>query len=342
MNTANALGYVIGAISCYVLLRKTRPSQLYTTGLVITAVALLITGLSSQFLWLTALRLMSGVGAAWVFACGGALVAARFQDYAGLRGAATGIYFGGAGFGIVVSGILVNPLIAELGSHAWPTAWLMLGILAAIASVWPWIEAKRSAGDANRRTLGALNMQGLLPSLVSYLLFACGYIVYMTFIFAWLRSHNMSWQLVTLIWVVLGLGVSASPFVWRHALDGWNPSVTLAVSCAITFVGALVPTITVALPALLFSAALFGLGVFIAPSAVAVLVRRTMSPNHWAKAMTLFTVVFAIGQAVGPIVAGWIADRSTLDASLVFGATLLGAASLVAVVRKDRVQARIA
>ena len=81
---------------------------------------------------------------------------------------------------------------------------------------------------------------------------------------------------------------------------------------------------------MLCSAAVFGLGMFIAPSSVAVLVRQRVPSDLWAKGMTLFTVVFALGQAIGPVAAGAIADSRSLTESLFFGAGLLLAAALLA------------
>ncbi len=124
LNTANALGYVVGAVFAYFLLRRIRPSQLFITGLLLTVMAVLVTGLRSDLLWLTTTRLLAGIGAAWVFACGGALVAARYQAHQSLRRVATGLFFAGAGIGIAVSGLVVNPIIAVFGNQAWPTAWL--------------------------------------------------------------------------------------------------------------------------------------------------------------------------------------------------------------------------
>ena len=109
--------------------------------------AVLATGLRSDLLWLTSTRLLAGIGAAWVFACGGALVAARYHAHQTLRRVATGLFFAGAGIGIAASGLVVNPIISMLGNPAWPTAWLALGVVAAIASVWPILEASRVNAD---------------------------------------------------------------------------------------------------------------------------------------------------------------------------------------------------
>lgn len=342
LNTANALGYVAGAVSGYLLLRRVRPSQLFILGLLLTFVTLSVTGLRADLSWLTGTRLVAGIGAAWVFACGGALVAARYQESPLLRGTATGLFFAGAGIGIAIAGVAVNPVLAYLGSKGWPSAWLLLGGLAALVSIWPLLEARRIGGAANAVSSDAMNLHGLIPCLLAYFVFACGYIVYMTFIFAWIRDRGMSWQFGTLVWLALGCCVALSPLVWRRALDTWNPAVTLAASCAMTLLGTLVPILCASTPGILMSAGLFGLGMFIAPSSVAVLVRRTMAPNQWAKGITLFTVMFSIGQAIGPVFAGWIADRTTLDDSLVFGAALLGIASCLALIGLRHVPVRTA
>ena len=216
---------------------------------------------------MTVARLLSGIGAAWVFSCGSALVAGRYRHHADRSGTATGLFFAGAGLGIALSGLAVNPLLARWGVTAWPQAWLLLGLVAALLSIWPLREARRPGEIANATTGRALSVRGSWMPLLGYFVFAAGYIVYMTFILAWMRNQGWSWQL--------------------------------------------------------------GLGVFIAPSSGAVLVRRTMPPDLWAKGMTLFTVVFALGQAIGPVAAGWIADVSTLSESLLSGIALLLIAALL-------------
>lgn len=341
LGTANALGYVLGAVSGYVLLRRLRPSQLFTYGLVLIFVSLLLTGLRADHLWLSTTRIVAGVGTAWAFACGGALVAARYQGHPELRGTATGMFFAGGGIGIALAGVCVNPLLAWLGSPGWPMAWLMLGLLATLASIWPIREAQRIGGSANEVSSEALDLRGLTSSLVSYFLVACGYIVYMTFIFAWMRDQQLSWQFGTAVWLMLGGTAAFSPFVWRRALDAWHPGVTLAASCVAMLLGTLLPMLSASAPSVLLSAAYFGVSIFVAPAAVAVLIRKTMSPGQWAKGMTFYTVLFAIGQAIGPVLSGWVADHASLNAAMVFAAALLGLAGVLALVGLRRASERM-
>lgn len=333
LNTANALGYVVGAVSGYLLLRRYRPSILFGWGLWLTVISLGVTGLHPGIWWLTTMRVCSGIGAAWVFACGGALVAIRYQDNAAIRGTATGLFFSGAGIGIALSGICVNPLLASMGSHGWPYAWGLLGMLAALASIWPFYLSQRIGGVANSASAEPLVLAGLIPSLISYFVFAAGYIVYMTFIFAWLKGQGYTWQFATFIWIVLGVGVGISPFVWRRALGNWNPVHTLSASCFATLLGASIPIVTTSPAGILASAFIFGLGVFIAPSSVAALVRISMPSPQMAKGMTFFTVIFSIGQAIGPVLGGWIGDLGSLNSSLLLGSVLLLTAALLPLIK---------
>lgn len=326
LNTANALGYVVGAVTSYRLLGRLSPARLFSAGLYMTCFSLFATGASSWLIWLSAARLLSGAGAAWVFACGSALVSARYHNDTHRRGIATGLFFGGAGLGIVLSGAIVDPLLAQLGVSGWPRAWFLLGGLAFLLSIWPLRESRHPSVVVTTASTESLSLRGLWMPLIGYFLFAAGYIVYMTFIVTWMHSQGWSWQGSLLVWLILGMGVMLSPFIWRPALSRWSPAFTLSASCMATTVGAAIPLVDPGVIGFMVSAALFGLGVFIAPAAVTVLTRRNTPPRSWAKGMTLFTVVFSIGQAIGPVAAGWIADATSLHLSLAFGAALLLAA----------------
>jgi predicted MFS family arabinose efflux permease len=332
LNTANALGYLAGSASGYAMLRTRSPAWLFRAGLYLTCFALSATALSSQVAWLTGMRLLAGIGAAWVFACGSVLVAGRYRNHPEHSGTATGLFFAGAGVGIAVSGLAVNPLLAQWGVAAWPLAWWLLGLLAALLSIWPLREARLLHDAAAPASGHPLTVRNLWAILMSYCLFAAGYIVYMTFILAWMGRQGWSLQFSMCVWLTLGAGVAASPFLWRAALNKWPPTLTLSASCSLTLLGATIPLVDAGGASMLTSAAVFGLGVFIAPSSVAVLVRQHMPPDLWAKGMALFTVVFAFGQAIGPVAAGAIADRRSLTESLIFGAALLLAAALLALI----------
>jgi MFS family permease len=85
---------------------------------------------------------------------------------------------------------------------------------------------------------------------------------------------------------------------------------------------------------LLVSAVLVGGSFFMTPGSMMALARRTLSATQWAKAMNLFTFIFAIGQGVGPVAAGWIADTAGLNVAMAAGALTLILAGGIALLQK--------
>ena len=76
LNTANALGYVLGAVVTLLLLRRLPPATLFAFGVWTTSVTLFATGLN-EALWAQSFwRFAAGLLGAMSFATGGALAAA--------------------------------------------------------------------------------------------------------------------------------------------------------------------------------------------------------------------------------------------------------------------------
>jgi MFS family permease len=116
MNTANAGGYLIGAIAAAPVAARYGDRRGFLLGLLLAAASLLATGLSSDYAVLAVLRAVAGASGALSLITGGALAsAAGGGGGRGRPALALGVYFGGAGFGMVVSAFAVPALVAEAG-----------------------------------------------------------------------------------------------------------------------------------------------------------------------------------------------------------------------------------
>ena len=82
----------------------------------------------------------------------------------------------------------------------------------------------------------------------------------------------------------------------------------MALIMAVLAVGALLPLLGSGYAVMISSAALFGLAMFSVPSSISSLIKRSLPKPAWGSVMASFTVVFALGQTVGPVAAGWLAD----------------------------------
>src|SRR3546814_5479729 len=120
LNTANSLGYLLGALLTIYFVARLGNSALFSWGIALTTLALLATGLTHNFQWLTVFRFLAGFGGASEFICGGVLHGVR-----GTR--AIFIFFTGGGFGMMLSGA-TSPWPSQLtGAGHLPLSWLAIG-----------------------------------------------------------------------------------------------------------------------------------------------------------------------------------------------------------------------
>jgi MFS family permease len=336
LNTANAIGYLGGALLARMLVRRTGNRVLFAAGMLITAIGLTATGLVRDVSVLTLARALSGVGGAMVFICGGALSGNVFPGQPARATTTIAIFFAGGGIGLMLCGVAVPLLLAAWGDAAWPLAWQAMGaasFVMAAASVWAaWrIEEPGAApGSAEWR------LAPFLPQFLAYIGFGLGYIGYMTFVIAWMRVNGASTGMVIAVWTVLGAATLAAPAVWAGPCERWRGGRPLAAVMAVLSVGAMLPMASLHPAALLASAALFGVAMFSAPSAVGSLIKHLLPKPAWGSAMATFTVAFAASQIVGPVATGWVADRfGSLRPGLTASAAVLVLGALLALAQRD-------
>lgn len=332
LNTANAIGYLFGAMGTLWAVRVMGAGALFRLGMVVVAVALLISGATRDIGLLSFLRILAGLAGAPVFICGGVLAAALFPAGDRRAGDAIALYFGGAGAGLLLSGIALPLWFDHAGPTGWPVAWISLGILSAFSVPLTWWASRQVGGSAAGNSVALLGAwRNFVPALIGYGFFGAGYMIYMTFVVAWARSAGAGVGAVIALWSLLGMAVLVSPLVWRPLLARWSGQACMALSIGLTGGGVAIAWIMPSNQGLQASAILFGLSFFIVPSAVTTMVRRSLPQPQWAPAVALFTVVFAASQTVGPITAGWIADQTgTLSSGLLLGLGLLAAGTLAA------------
>lgn len=343
MNTANALGYLLGALATPWLMQRLGPARLLLWGALLASLFMGFSGFFTAAAPLLAQRLLAGVASAFVFIAGGLLAARLGAPQPARGGLLIGLYYGGTGFGIVLSALLVPAVLdATAGvAHGWAWAWWALAgacLAGTAVLLWP---ARRLAqltavpagagGAAAPASGAAFRWRAFGPALAGYTLFGVGYIGYMTFVIALLREQGASAAAVTAFYALLGAAVVASSRVWAGLLDRAKGGGALAVLNALLGLATVVPALTGNRWAVLASGVVFG-GVFLSVVAsTTALVRHNLPPAQWARGISAFTVLFAAGQIVGPTVVGWIADGpGGLARGLMFSAAALWLGALLA------------
>ena len=336
MNTGNAFGYFLGALATPVFMRRFRAQTALVGGAVLAGVTMMLSGLVVDATLLILQRVLAGIASSFIFISGGVLAARLSSLHPDRAGLLIGIYYGGTGFGILLSALLV-PLALSAASahgaaHAWQWAWVALGAVCLLATLVMALPSAQIDGAPSARSAhGNFRLRPFAFGLAGYLMFGVGYIGYMTFVIALLKEQGMSAGTITLFYSVLGLAVMASSRIWAGMLDRFKGGQSMAILNGLLGIATILPALTAAPPLVFASGLLFG-GIFLSVVAsTTALVRHNLPAHAWSAGISAFTTVFALGQIIGPSVIGWIADGpGGLQRGLIFSALALFVGAILA------------
>ena len=340
MNTFNAVGYLIGALITPYMLKRWGAVLVLISGSFIASMLMAFTGFFSETPVLLLQRLLAGGVSASVFVSGGLLAARLGAHLPSQSGLLLGLYYGGTGWGIALSAVLVPAALLAANEqalvHPWAWAWWSLALACFIMTLVLFVVRSPMKRWTSELTL--LETKDAIPKgqafqmhwpdwvfgLAGYGLFGVGYIGYMTFVVALLREQGASATEITLFYALLGLAVLASSRVWAGLLNRYRGGQSLSILNALLSLATVIPVITSSWPMMLVSGLLFG-GVFLSVVAsTTAMVKHNLVPSQWAAGISVFTVVFAVGQIIGPTMVGWIADGpGGLQRGLLFSAAAL-------------------
>jgi MFS family permease len=298
--SANFAGYLAGA---FVSSRSFMIGSARTWLLISLALSAASTAAMAVPAGLTALvvlRLVGGMASAIVIVCASTLVLERLSRARAT--ALSGVHFAGVGFGISISAALVS-LLASFGLE-WRAQWIGSGVLATItggvaAAMIP--SAKADAGNTATGEPGGT--PGRLFALIgAHGLFGFGYVITSTFLVNIVRHASETAAIEPWVWALVGLAAMPSVGAWWWL--GKHIGVLRAYAVGITALG------------------------FIAA--------QKLSIDRPQRAMGQITSSFALGQMIGPTLAGYLFEQlgsfrlPTLLAvgALVLAATLASCAEL--------------
>lgn len=349
MNTANALGYFIGALSSPAMMRRMSVHHFFISSAIITGVFLFLSGCTDQTSLLFIYRVIAGIASAWIFVAGGVLISQLGTIHANKSGLMLGIFYAGPGLGIVLSSVIL-PIFNDWGvkiswDHSWQLSWYALGILCLIftlilvkpISSIPAIPPKPS-GDSGTP------LKSYIPALMGYFMFGVGYIGYMTFVVALLKQLGLSNSTLNIFYAILGFSVMASSRLWAQMLDHFKGGQSLAILNTLLGIASLIPALiaiydiplsNLILLSIFGSGVLFGAVFLSAVASTTAFVKHNMPSSDWVGGITAFTSIFAAGQIIGPTIAGWISDgQGGLARGLLFSGLALLLGGLIATRQK--------
>jgi predicted MFS family arabinose efflux permease len=351
MNTANAIGYFIGALTCNYLFKKSSLSRVFIAFTWLTIALIAASGLSTDARVIFLIRFLVGITCTYVFVSGGVLAAKIGVQHPKQSGWILGIYYGGVGFGVVLSSIFINPFndwaSGQGYSHPWQQAWYGMAILSTLLGIFSFIPTRTlqfstDTPHANQR----ISMRQILPMWISYLLYGLGYIGYMTFSVALVKEIGFRGSKLGLFYGLVGLFMMISSKIWSRQLDRQKGGFVLGAVCLVLGTASLIPSgfallgdsqhVTVfQIGLIFFSAMLFGSSMVTAVASTTAFVKHNFPQEDWTYGIRIFTIAFALGQIIGPFIVGYISDHSGgLGIGLLFSAAILFIACFIGFLQK--------
>ncbi len=301
----NYLGYLAGALACSIWPRLLRNRLMSGGALVASIATTLLMGLTFSPLWWGVMRLAGGIASAVLFI----VISAEVSEALARRGYGhwVGALYGGIGLGIALSGVTV-PMLDLLGG--WIGGWIGMGLLAGLcAAIGIALGRRRSLVQAvtidTSPATGSL--RSIWPLAIAYFFEGLGYIVTATFLVAIIAITPGLETFAPYSWVAAGLAALPSTILWPRLARRVGTKPALLCAFGLQAAGILVSIGAETIGSVIFAAVAFG-GTFLGIVALTLAEGNRRAPNDSRRATAILTVCFSIGQMLGPVFAGILAD----------------------------------
>lgn len=330
--TANAAGYLAGAIFGASAARKFGDRMMIVGSSLGMALTLFATAITGAFLPILIFRFGAGLFGGLAFVAGGTLATQLSKTTV----PSALVWFpGGAGLAIFISALGIPPVEDFFGG--WKSGWIALGVITLIATVILYATIPRSGAGHVAQT--SKRVEGIRGIEISYALFGLGYISYATFVVAFVKDGGANISPM-LFWAALGAATVVSAFIWPSLFARFTPGAVYPFTLVLSAVGVALIIIDRSLFTAMVSASFFGGSALAVVGGGSAAARDRVHPESWGGAIGRLTTTFGVGQMLGPLLGGALGDTSTgLKLGLAASAVILGIAAVVAIVDYRQVSA---
>ncbi|MDB5818911.1 MAG: YbfB/YjiJ family transporter [Rhizobacter sp.] len=338
--SVNYIGYLLGALLCTFQpwiwsrvpgLPAVHAAHWVRGGLLATAVLTLGMGLHVPFAW-PLLRFAAGLASAMVFVYGSGWCAARLARLGAPQ--LGGVMFAGPGVGIMVSGLLATGMVAWHWTAA--SGWFIFSGAAflLVAAVWRVFEpddvmAAASTGPSGQPKATSALKAEIAALTVAYGLAGFGYIVTATFLPVIARASMPGSIWLDLFWPIFGLGVVVGALLATRLPMTGDIRWLLFGAYVLQAAGILSSVVWPSAAGFAIGSLMLGVP-FTAITFFALQEVRRLRPLQAPSFMGLLTVLYGLGQIVGPPMVAALLHRSATPAAGFAMSLEVAAAALVA------------
>ena len=289
------------------------------------AVVLGLVGLvfATNFWWAAITLFCAGAGSALVYT---PLLSIAISLYPKKRGLVMGLLMSGAGVGMLLAGLLVPLLLQHFPTLGWRGAWLTFAVLTQLVvllAFWT-IKQPRSAekDTAQEKTTSWRSKQLYI---IAGMYFAVGlvYLIPNLYQTSYMKSLGLSNELAGSIYAIAGIvSIGGAPF-WGMLADKIGVRKALTSALLLSVAGDLVPIMLENIGGFLLSSIIWGSSLGGVLLLIQMKASQQVSSQYVASAIGFISIFYAVGQMMGPGLAGWLIEYfGGFPVAYGFGATI--------------------
>ena len=320
LGTVTAIGYLAVLLYAGVFAGRYGGRQAILLGLAFACAGFSGLSISTQYSWLMLFMVLLGFGTAFTFT---PLVSLLGGWYPQQRGTVIGFANSGVGIGMLISGAIVPALTESNPADGWRQVWMIFALSAAFVGVTVALflrnpPVKQHSASLKQGLLSVYRSPHVLVMGFIYGIVGLTYIVQTLFMYSFALASGVpaitAGQLVALMGLI---SVFSGP-AWGMAADRIGHANALVICMVMAMLGNLLPVIWPVTTVFAVHYVLIGLSISGLFTSILAASTSTVQPQLAAMAVSFVTLFFALGQLIGPAVAGVLIDWQE-DFRLSFG-----------------------
>ncbi|MDA2529761.1 MFS transporter [Bacillus cereus] len=272
--------------------------------------------------WIVAFcMLCAGAGSALVYTPLMSITVGWFPDK---RGTVMGLLLSGAGIGMLFSGIIVPYVVRTFPEYSWRGAWFLFGVITCIIVFAASVVLKNPEVTEDEQKMSNRSFLWKTKELyiIAWMYFIVGvvYLIPNLYQTSFMIDSGISASISGTVYAIAGIFSIVGASVWGFISDRIGIKKSLCSALLLAIIGDMAPIIFGNITGFIVSAIIWGSSLGGILLLIQVAASKQVSPKYVSMAISFISVFYAVGQMIGPGIAGWVIGRSGYALAYVLGA----------------------
>ncbi|MGA5716449.1 MFS transporter [Bacillus bombysepticus] len=272
--------------------------------------------------WIVAFcMLCAGAGSALVYTPLMSITVGWFPDK---RGTVMGLLLSGAGIGMLFSGIIVPYVVRTFPEYSWRGAWFLFGVITCIIVFAASVVLKNPEVTEDEQKMSNKSFLWKTKELyiIAWMYFIVGvvYLIPNLYQTSFMIDSGISASISGTVYAIAGIFSIVGASVWGFISDRIGIKKSLCSALLLAIIGDMAPIIFGNITGFIMSAIIWGSSLGGILLLIQVAASKQVSPKYVSMAISFISVFYAVGQMIGPGIAGWVIGRSGYALAYVLGA----------------------